>query len=263
MSIKHTEHSSSPTAVVNDAGAHPDTAPLGNDPPVSVDKPLLRLGATLGALGIVVQIVMDRLHPHTVDPNNSAAVFREYATSHAWTAVHIGQFAGTLFIVLGLIALGRSLARQSGIAGALGIVGTVIAVLVAAVFAVQMAVDGVTLKAAIDAWIGAVNPTDQAAALQLAESVRWTEKGLAGFFQISQGITLATLGLSMAFGRRYPSWLGWIGALAGVANVAGGTITAHTGFSAQAGLILLPGTLLLAVFLVGTFISMWRRSAVG
>jgi hypothetical protein len=169
---------------------------------------------------------------------------------------------GTLFIVLGLIALGRSLARQSGFPGALGTVGTVTAVLVAAVFAVQMAVDGVTLKAAIDASIRAVNPAEQAAAFQVAESVRWTEKGLGGFFQLIQGITRLTLGLSVAFGRRYPRWLGWIGVPAGTAIAAGGTVTAHTGFSAQAGLILLPGTLLLAVFLVGAFITMWRRSAV-
>ena len=209
----------------------------------------------------MLQIVMDRLHPHRVNPNDSTAVFREYATSQIWTAVHIGQFAGTLFIVLGLIALGRSLTRQSGFPGAFGTVGTVTAVLVAAVFAVQMAVDGVALKAAIDAWIGAASPAEQASAFQVAESVRWTEKGLSGFFQIIQGITLLALGLSMAFGRRYPRWLGWIGGLAGLAIAAGGTVTAHTGFSARAGLILLPGTLLLAVFLVGAFISMWRRSA--
>jgi hypothetical protein len=74
-----------------------------------------------------------------------------------------------------------------------------------------MAVDGVTLKAAIDAWIRAVNPAEQAAAFQVAESVRWTEKGLGGFFQLIQGITRLTLGLSVAFGRRYPD--GWAGSV--------------------------------------------------
>jgi hypothetical protein len=261
MSIEHPENSTSPATAVTSTGAQLEPTRLGGDPPISVDKSPLRLGAALGALGVVVQIVMDRLHPHGVDPNDSAAAFREYATSDIWTEVHIGQFTGTLFIVLGLIALGRSLARQSGFPGALGTVSTVTAVLIAAVFAVQMAVDGVALKAAIDAWIGAVNPTERAAAFQVAESVRWTEKGLGGFFQIIQGVTLLTLGLSMALGRRYPRWLGWIGVLAGIAIAAGGTVTAHTGFSAQAGLILLLGTLLLAVFLVGAFISMWRRSA--
>jgi hypothetical protein len=56
--------------------------------------------------------------------------------------VHIGQFVGTPFIVLAFVALARSLYQQPGVAGALAVVGTVTAILVAAVFAVQMAVDG-------------------------------------------------------------------------------------------------------------------------
>ena len=223
------------------------------------DKPLLRLAATLGIVGVALQVVMDRLHPHHVDPNNSVAVFREYAESHDWTWVHIGQFAGTLFIVVGLIALARSLSRQRGVAGALGVVGALTGLLVAAVFTVQMAVDGVALKAAIDAWTHA-SAADQTAAFQVAESVRWTEKGLGGFFQMLEGATLLALGLSIAFGHRYPKWLGWVGGLAGVTMIAGGTVTARTGFSAQAGLILTPATVLLAVFVVGTFTLMGRRN---
>lgn len=226
--------------------------------PVGVDRSLLRLGATAGLVGVVLQVVMDRLHPHRIDPNDSAGVFREYAGSHDWTWVHIGQFAGTLLIIFGFIALARSLSRQAGVAGALGVVGAVAAVLVAAVFTVQMAVDGVALKAAIDAWMGAA-PADQSSAFQVAESVRWTEKGLGGFFQMVQGITLFTLGLSIALGGRFPRWLGVVGALAGAVTMVGGTVTAHTGFSSTAGLILTPGTLLLAVFAIGTFIVMWRR----
>ena len=76
MSIEHPEHSTSPAAAVTGAGARPNTIDLGE---VSVDKSLLRLGATLGALGVVMQIVMDRLHPHAVDPDNSTAVFRDIA----------------------------------------------------------------------------------------------------------------------------------------------------------------------------------------
>jgi hypothetical protein len=229
--------------------------------PHNDEKPLLRLAAVLGIIGVALQVVMDRLHPHHVNPNDSVAVFREYAESHDWTWVHIGQFAGTLFIVVGLIALARSLSRQGGLAGAFGVVGSIIGILVTAVFTVQMAVDGVALKAAINAWTVAT-AADKSVAFQVAESVRWTEKGLGGFFQMLEGATLLTLGLSVAFGHRYPKWLGWVGGLAGIAMIAGGTVTARTGFSAQAGLILLPATVLLAVFVVGTFVLMWRRSSV-
>ncbi len=235
----------------------PDAAGLRG----AVDGPLLRLGAALGVVGVVLQVVMDRLHPHHVDPNQSAAVFREYAHSENWTAVHLGQFIGTLLIVVALVALARALSRQPGVAGALAVVGGVTAVIVGAVFAVQMAVDGVALKAAIDSWVGAVSPSDQSSSFLVAESVRWTEKGLSGFFQIVNGVTLFSLGLSIAVSRSFPKWLGGVGIAAGVGFVAGGVSTAHTGFSAAAGTFLMPATLLLALFLLGVFTSMWRRAS--
>ena len=226
----------------------------------TLDAPLLRVGAGLGVLGVVLQVVMDRLHPHHVDPNHSAEVFREYAHSENWTAIHLGQFLGTLLIVVALVALSRALSRQPGVAGALAVVGGVTAVTVGAVFAVQMAVDGVALKAAIDSWGSATTPGDQSTAFQLAEGVRWLEKGLSGIFQVTNGATLLTLGLSIALGRSYPRWLGWVGLLAGLAFIGGGVSTAHTGFSAMSGTFLMPASLLLATFLVGAFTSMWRRS---
>jgi hypothetical protein len=167
-----------------------------------------------------------------------------------------------LFIVLGLIALGRSLARQSGFPGALGTVGTVTAVLGRGCIRGADGCGWCHAEGSDRRLDSRGQPGGTSSSFQVAESVRWTEKGLGGFFQLIQGITRLTLGLSVAFGRRYPRWLGWIGVPAGTAIAAGGTVTAHTGFSAQAGLILLPGTLLLAVFLVGAFITMWRRSAV-
>src|SRR6476661_5742309 len=170
MSTRQAQHSVSRPAVSTSGERQRPSIISEEEPPVSIDKALLRLGATLGIVGVVLQVVMDRLHPHRVDPNNSAAVFREYAESHDWTWVHIGQFAGTLFIILALIALARSLSREAGVPGALGIVGTVTGVLVAAVFAVQMAVDGVALKDAIDVW-AAEREGDQESAYKVDERV--------------------------------------------------------------------------------------------
>lgn len=96
MSIEQPEKSTPPATTVTSTGDQQEPTRLGGDPPISVDRSLLRLGAAFGALGVVLQIITDRLHPHRVDPNDSAAVFREYATSDIWTAVHIGQFAWNL-----------------------------------------------------------------------------------------------------------------------------------------------------------------------
>jgi hypothetical protein len=207
-----------------------------------------------------VTIVMGFLHPSKEQPNNSVAAFHEYARSQHWTAVHLGQFVGALLIVIALVSLGRPLSRQPGPAGALAVVGSVCAVLVAAVFAVQMAVDGVALKGTIDAWTHATTATDQATAFQTAEAVRWIEKALSALFHLVNGITLLTLGASVAIGRNHASWLGWIGATAGAGFLAGAWSTAHTGFSPQSATILLAPTLLGMVFVLGAGASMWRRS---
>jgi hypothetical protein len=100
-------------------------------------------------------------------------------------------------------------------------------------------------------------------AQHLADGIRWVEKGLAGFFQMLTGTTLLALGVSIALGDRFPRWLGWVGAAAGVGSLAGGTATAHTGFSPEASLTLLPGTLLSLVFLLGVCTAVWRRGGGG
>jgi hypothetical protein len=239
-------------------GPHPP-GQMAPDRPPSTNPALLRVGAVTLVSGIAVEVVMQFLHPSKADPNDSVAAFQEYAHSSIWTDVHIGQFAGTLLIVLGLVALSRALSRQPRLPGALAIVGGVTAILVAAVFAVQMAVDGVALKGAIDAWTHAA-PADKVSAFQVADGIRWIEKALSGFFHLVNGATLLALGLSMALGRAYPRWLGWIGAIAGIGFLAGGRTVAHTGFSAQAGTLLQVALVLSLVFMIGSSIVMWRRS---
>jgi hypothetical protein len=219
---------------------------------------LFRLAAALGVAGLLLVLVMEVfLHPHKAHPNDSPAAFREYAASDAFTSIHIGDFIGTLCMVLAFVALYRLLSRQRGWAGAFATVGVVSAVLVAAIFAVQMAVDGVALKAAVDSWVNA--PAEEASsAFRVADGIRETEKGLSGFFQITNGVALLGLGLSIAVGRFYPRWLGIVGALAGIGAFFGGWMTAHTGFSMAASRFSLPTVVLLAVFVIGVSVLMWR-----
>ena len=227
------------------------------------DGTLLRWGTAAAVLGLILQIAMELLHPSRAQPNHSAAAFREYSSSQLWTQIHIGQFFGTLLLVVAFVALSRALALQPGLAGVVAVVAGVTATAVAAVFAVQMAVDGVALKGAIEAWINATGTANEAAAFRVADGIRWVEKGLAGFFQMLTGTTLLALGVSIALGDRFPRWLGWVGAAAGVGSLAGGTATAHTGFSPEASLTLLPGTLLSLVFLLGVCTAVWRRGGGG
>jgi hypothetical protein len=239
-------------------GGAPTT--LADAPAPPAERAFLRLGAVSAVLGIVLEVAMQLLHPSKADPNNSAAAFAEYARSGDWAYVHIGQFLGTLLIVLTLVSLSRPLSRQAGLAGAFAAVGAVTAVLVAAVFAVQMAVDGVALKGAIDAWSSAATAADKATTFQVAEGIRWVEKALSSFFHLTNGLTLLALGLSVALGHRYRRWLGWFGALSGVGFLAGAVTVARTGFSPEADRLLLPSLLLSAVFVLGAAWSMWHTA---
>jgi hypothetical protein len=222
------------------------------------DRTVLRSGAIAGGSGLVLQIILEHFHPHHAQPNNSLAAFTEYAHATGWTAVHVGQFFGTVLIAFALLVLCRSLGRQPGLAGAFASAGGIAVVVVASVFAVQMAVDGVALKHAVDSWASATG-TAKTSAFQVAEGVRWLEKGLSGFFHFMNGTALLGLGLSIVSGRTYRSWSGWVAIAAGIGFLAGGASTAAGGFSMKAAMILQPSLLLLAVFLVGSYVSIWRR----
>jgi lysylphosphatidylglycerol synthetase-like protein (DUF2156 family) len=249
----------------NPASSH-TTADLPEQSPTpdaaAGDSALLRIGAVAGITGLLLQVAMDQMHPAHAQPNDSNAAFTEYSHYGPWTGVHIGQFLGTLLLVIALLALARGLSRQRGLAGALAMLGAVTALILAAVFAVQMAVDGVALRSAIDTWTSAAAGPEKTSAFQVADALRGLEKGLSGFFHLNNGITLITLGLSIALGRLYARWLAGVAVLAGIAFLIGGVVTAQSGFSSDAGLVLTPALALLAVFIVGICVSMWRRAAV-
>jgi hypothetical protein len=227
---------------------------------VATDRALLRIGAISGFAGVAVQVAMSFLHPAHADPNNSREAFEEYSHSTSWTDVHIGQFLGTFLIAVALISLARVLSRQRGLSGALAILGGVTTIMLTTVFAVQMAVDGVALRSTIETWANA-SGSERASAFQVAEGMRALEKALSGFFHLSNGFTLLALGLSVALGHLYARWLGWVAVLAGLAFLAGGVVTAHSGFSAGSGVFLTPALLLMVVFIVGISVSMWRRAS--
>jgi hypothetical protein len=223
----------------------------------------LRIAALGGIVGVLSQLALAQLHAGHGDPNDSAHAFADYAASDIWTNVHIGQFAGTLLIALALLALARSVARDGGVPQALAGVATVTLVTLIAVFAVQMAVDGVALKAAADAWVAATDPTAKAVAYSAAETVRSIEKGLSAFFNLLNGTAILALGAAIVASRSHSRVVGAIGALTGLGFITGGIEAAHTGFSPEAAAILSPTALFLAVFLVGLLVTAWRapRSA--
>ena len=223
------------------------------------DSHRLRFGSTALLVGLLSQLPLGTLHPHGEQPNDSVAAFHEYAHSDTWVLVHLGQFAGLLLATIGIVTIAAVLTRQRGAAGVLGLVAGVTAVVSAAVFAVQMAVDGVALKAAVDAWESARGTSHSTAACAVADSVRSVEKGLSAVFNITNGLTLTSLGLGLATSPRPHRWLGGLAAVGGAGPLAVGVVTAQTGFSPEASTLALPASVALAAFGIGMTVTSWRR----
>ena len=185
-------------------------------------------GAALDVAGAVASLVVEAFHPSHEPPNNHPAVFAEYAASRDWIAMHLGQFAAFLILLVGLLALLRG-ARPATGTSLLVRAGEAATVMTGAVMAVLQAVDGVALKHAVDSWAAA--PADlRAVAFRDAETVRWIEWAMAGYFRVVLGVALIALGLAVLRSGVVPRWTGAVLTVAGLAHITTGTAIGYSGF---------------------------------
>jgi hypothetical protein len=191
---------------------------------------------------------------------DNPAVFMEYAQSDSWIAIHFGQWFAALLLIGGLLAVYYTMRTKSEVGAGVARFGFVAAVLTAAAFTMLQAVDGVTLKWAVDAWDSA--PAEQkAAAFAAAEAVRWTEYALQSFSNILLGLTLILFGLAIELGTVYPRWLGWVAAGSGVAWIVHGLMMPYIGFfdSIPRGV----AQVLMYLWMFIMAVLMWRNSSRG
>ncbi len=219
-----------------------------------------RMGAVALPIGVVLIAISEVFHPSREDPTDFPAVFRENANSDVWTAVHLGEYFGFLFLLGGLVALYYSVRARSGAGAGLAPFGFAAAVTTASSFTVLQAVDGITLRYAVDAWVSAP-PSQKAAAFAAAEVARWTEIGMNALSYFLAGLTLLIFGLAIAVGRAYPRWAGLIAAVSGAAFMYDGAVVAYEGFVPD--IVKLVGLLLLAVWAFAMATLMWRKGSRG
>lgn len=218
-----------------------------------------RLGAVALPLGILFIAVSEYFHPAREDPMDNAAVFMEYANSNIWTTVHLGEYFGFLLLLGGLVALYYSVSAKPGAGAELAPFGLAAAVTTAASFTVLQAVDGITLKRAVDAWESA--PADQEVArFAAAEAVRWTEIGMNSLSFFLAGLTLFVYGVAIALGTVYPRWVGLVALVSGAAFMYNSVVVvAYEGFVPS--IIKLVGLVLLFVWALIMAVLMWRNSS--
>ncbi len=196
-----------------------------------VDRKSLRLSATLLFVGLLLSIITSIPHPGRENPNNHTAAFAEYASSGNWTAIHLGEFAGMMVFIAGLLVLFFALNVSSGIPGWVARFAAVSAVVSLALYGVLQAVDGVALKQAVDAWVSAPS-AEKAARFASAESIRWLEWGVNSYWEFMWGLSFVLFATVIVWTARIPRPIGYLMGLSGLALIARGWVIGSEGFSA-------------------------------
>jgi hypothetical protein len=221
---------------------------------------LLRIGSIAFLAGVIIVIVSTTIHPSTEDPSNHPIVFAEYANDDSWIAVHIGQFAGGIMVFAGgFVALFRLLVQSgSSIASILAWIGLAVAIMTASAIAVLQAVDGITLKMAVDSWVAAP-PEEKAITFRVAEGIRFIEYGTNSIFRILQGTLAIIFGVAIVKSKILSKWIGGAGVVIGAVTIYAGLEVAYLGFG---GLTTIIGVSMIIYFIwVGILGGlMWRKS---
>jgi len=236
------------------SSAYPRAGEAVRSETVSV-APRLRLAGGLFIGGFLFFYIVTQLWHPSGQENNHPIIFTKYAKSDAWIAVHFLQFVGVIVALSGFVVLYRLLeARGEVPVLARCALGSLIATI--AIWAALQAVDGVTLKHAVDAWFSA-SGTEKTIRFATAETTRWTEWGLQSYYRLLLGLTFVLFGIAVARTGLVYRWLGGIAILAGLVYAALGVGVGYSGLGQRPGDLLV--TLLFLVFMVGVLVAGLRR----
>ena len=232
---------------------------MAQNPP-QFKRPLLRIGSIAFLAGVIIVVVSTAIHPSKEDPANHIRVFAEYANSDSWIAVHIGQLAGGIMVFAGgFVALYRLLVQsESSMASVLAWIGLALAIMTASAIAILQAVDGISLKMAVDSWVA--TPTEEKAiTFRVAEGIRFIEYGTNSIFRILQGIVAVIFGIAIIKSKLLSRWIGGAGVVIGAVTIYAGLEVAYLGFG---GLTTMIGISMIIYFvwvgILGGF--MWKKS---
>ncbi|GAA2760110.1 DUF4386 family protein [Actinopolymorpha rutila] len=221
------------------------------------DRNALRTPAALLLGGFITYVVVTFLH--TGGPaNDHKVIFDDYAGSRDWAAVHLGQFIGMATIVAGLVALHVALDIRAGTAAWLARFGAIAAGIALGLYGVLQAVDGVALKQAVDAWVGAP-AADKAARFATAETVRWLEWGSRSYQCFTLGLALILLGTAVTLSKRLPKTIGLLMGLSGASYLAQGWVLGSHGFDDDNSVAILVSYALMLTWTTWLAVVAWRR----
>jgi hypothetical protein len=224
------------------------------------DRRALTLSGALLLGGFVVNAIQRMLlHPSGAEDDHEA-IFTEYAESDVWVATHFAEFLLVLVAFSGLLVLCGLLWRATPY---LALLAAGALIVTSAAWAALQAVDGVTLKQAVDAW-AAASGTEQTTRFADAEAVRWIEWGLQSYFRVLLGVVFLLLGAATVVSRLVPSWLGWLLVVGGLLSLGVGISVGYAGL--ESGLqdaLGIAFQLVVLVFIVGLLVAGRRDRDLG
>lgn len=213
----------------------------------------ISITAISGALFLLIGTF---LHPMEADPNMPLAAFTEYAADRNWIASHLMQLTGMGLMVAALVLLSQRMAGgQAKVVAILGEIGAVVGLAVAAAL---QAVDGIALKAMVNAWSTTPEPQKEML-FYAAFAVRQIEIGLASILSLLLGLTVAIYGIALLIDESFPKWLGYLAIVGGIPTAISGIAIAYTGFSGLAMAINMPSSTLLLGWIIVLGIYVWRK----
>jgi len=221
-----------------------------------IDRTSLRLSATLLLVGQLLYVVITLFHADG-DANDHPAVFAEYAASGTWTAVHVGQFACMAVMLAGLLALFFALDAQLGTESWAGRFGAVSAVTTLALYGVVLAVDGVALKQAVNAWASAPD-TEKAARFASAEAIRWLEWGTRSYENFTLGLAVLLFAVAVVRTAWAPRPIPYLMGLSGLAYLVQGWMAGTEGFSHTHTIAIVLAEVLNMAWMTWLLVVAWR-----
>jgi hypothetical protein len=211
-------------------------------------------------IGLVVFEVVSLFHPPGT--NDHQAAFTAYANSSSWAAIHLGEFVGMAVLLAGMLVLFFALGILEGIPRWLGFFGAVATGATLVLYGVRMAVDGVALKQAVDAWVSAP-AAEQATRFASAETIRWLEWGLASYQTYMLGLALVLFAITIVWTARVPRPIGFLMGLSGLAWLIVGWVLGVGGFAPIGEVPSDLAQFLLLVWITWLLIvALWRKEAV-
>jgi hypothetical protein len=202
--------------------------------------------------------VVTLFHPPGVDANNHPVVFREYAMSQAWVAIHLLQLLGLVVGLIGIAGIAASMLRLQGNGRLFALLAVGLAAASIPMAGVLQAVDGIAQKRAVDAWVAAGGSVESAS-FGAASALRYLEEGVNAVLSLTMGSAVILVGAAMVRGTIYPRWLGWIGGVVGIAVLINAILVAETGFSPTAQIWVLARNPALWIWTVVAGVLMWRH----